>query len=424
MLRLECTIGKHFKFYEFDIVQENGQWVAKGFWGRIGNAPQVSILYAGLSLVAAQRAVETKRDKEIAKGYRVTSGTLPCGTPTGKSISALLKKNQKVQKVQKQRVQFRAPKEESSIETIWAMNALGITESELDSFLTNEDYVMQEKFDGMRAIVHITDNGLRIFSRNAGVGDPTKPLEKTQALPYFAKIQFPELVGTVLDAEIMGTGTAAEVAGAVHRNGGTDSGGTSLYIFDILYIRGRDLRDECLNVRLTELDSIASTLRVEEQWSSRWMRIWFPPYYHSHSDKKRILDEVFDRGGEGVMFKNLEGVYVSGDRPADNWYKYKKHKKFDCVVMGFTNGKGKYVGAIGAVIFGQYKNGKLVELGQASGMNDAVRKDMSDNQQKWIGKAIVIEGQERLKSGAIRHPRYRGESGKLSKDCVWYQNEQ
>ena len=53
-------------------------------------------------------------------------------------------------------------------------------------FWTIPSYIAQEKLDGMRAIVHITKQGLRIFSRSAGVEDPTQPLEKTSALPHLA----------------------------------------------------------------------------------------------------------------------------------------------------------------------------------------------------------------------------------------------
>lgn len=67
------------------------------------------------------------------------------------------------------------------------MNAVGIKdEAHLNQLLADENFAAQEKLDGMRAIVHITRTGLRIFSRSAGVEDPTRPLEKTSALPHLA----------------------------------------------------------------------------------------------------------------------------------------------------------------------------------------------------------------------------------------------
>ena len=125
------------------------------------------------------------------------------------------------------------------------------------------------------------------------------------------------------------------------------------------------------------------------------------------------------------MLKRLDAEYVQGGRPANNWYKAKKSSTFDCVVMGFTRGKGKYNSTIGAVVFGQFVDGNLVELGQDSGMTDHIRKQMGINPDSFIGKVVLIQGMERLKSGAIRHPRFiEMRDDKCPQDCIWYQGEQ
>jgi ATP-dependent DNA ligase len=130
-------------------------------------------------------------------------------------------------------------------------------------------------------------------------------------------------------------------------------------------------------------------------------------------------------GAEGIMLKQLGATYVQGARPNNNWFKWKKSASFDCVIIGFTKGAGKYNNAIGAVRFGQYVHGELLELGQASGMSDATRLDMATFPKKYIGKVVVIKGQERLKSGSIRHPVFTGmRFDKKPTDCIWYQNEQ
>jgi ATP-dependent DNA ligase len=125
------------------------------------------------------------------------------------------------------------------------------------------------------------------------------------------------------------------------------------------------------------------------------------------------------------MLKNLNATYLEGGRPSGNWYKAKKSASYDCVITGFSLGKGKYNTQIGAVKFGQYVDGKLIELGQASGMNDEERLLMSRFQDQYIGKVVTIKGMERLKSGAIRHPQYVGlRKDKQPKDCIYYKGEQ
>src|SRR3990172_1838944 len=239
----------------------------------------------------------------------------------------------------------------------------------------------------MRAVVHITKTGLRIFSRSAGVKDPTRPLEKTSSLPHLARLTFPDLVGTVLDGEILIPGKdSAEIAGSVHRkNGNGQNHQVKLFVFDILRYCGKDLTNKTLAERLPWL--LTSKLKIQGNDHLRFL-----PFATTLPEKKKLYESVFSNGGEGIMLKNITGTYLEGGRPANNWFKYKKSATFDCVVMGFSKGKGKYNERIGAVVFGQYLDGTLTELGQASGMTDSVRNDMSRHPGKYIGKIVVIEG--------------------------------
>ncbi|MGA2624474.1 MAG: hypothetical protein ABSF91_11515 [Bacteroidota bacterium] len=285
--------------------------------------------------------------------------------------------------------------------------------------MEDPNYVAQEKLDGMRAVAHITKNGLRIFSRSAGVNDYSRPLEKTSALPHLASLQFPELIGTVLDSEILLPGQdSATLAGTVHRKSSNgDSRLVKMFVFDMLHDSGQDLMAQSLEYRVSMLEIIQK--KLESPY------IIILPYAFSTEEKWTLYNRVLANNGEGIMLKNLYAPYLQGGTPANNWYKKKKSATFDCVIIGFTKGAGKFNTQIGAVRFGQYINGELRELGQASGMTDAVRSDMSRSPEKYIGKAVIIKGMERLKSGAIRHCQYGGlRMDKNPKQCVWYPGEQ
>jgi ATP-dependent DNA ligase len=300
------------------------------------------------------------------------------------------------------------------------MNAQGVRDdAHLQALLDDPRYLAQEKLDGMRAIVHITRSGLRIFSRSAGVEDPTRPLEKTSALPHLAALSFPDLSDTILDCEILAPGIdSATLSGTVHRkNGNGDCSTVHLFVFDILTFGDRDLSALTLEERLGHLVTLQRQLQSEY--------IHFLPWARTSTDKRHLYESVLANGGEGIMLKRLDECYVQGGRPANNWYKAKKSSTFDSVVMGFTHGKGKYNDTVGAVVFGQYIDGRLTELGQASGMTDRIRKQMGSNPEAFIGKVVLIQGMERLKSGAIRHPRFIAmRSDKIPTECIWYQGEQ
>jgi ATP-dependent DNA ligase len=300
------------------------------------------------------------------------------------------------------------------------MNAQGVKdENHIEQLLGDDRYIAQVKLDGMRAVVHVTATGLRIYSRSAGVSDPSRPLEKTSALPHLASLVFPELVGTVLDCEILAPGTdCAELSGLVHRKEvDSDTTKVKLFVFDILSVCGKKITDRPLRHRLPELFQISHKLQSEH--------IAILPYSTSPIQKRKLYDKVIASGGEGIMLKRLDAQYIEGERPSNNWFKAKKSARYDCVVMGFSTGKGKYNKQIGSVRFGQYVNGKLIELGQASGMNDGIRQDMTNNPSKYLGQVVMIKGMERLKSGAIRHPQFAGmHMGKHPLQCIWYGGEQ
>ena len=301
------------------------------------------------------------------------------------------------------------------------MNAHGVRDdAHLKALLDDPSYIAQEKLDGMRAIVHITAQGLRIFSRSAGVEDPTQPLEKTSSFPHLANLTFPGLIGTILDCEILAPGVdCAILSGTVHRkNGNGDNSAVHLYVFDVLRIDNHDVSGSTLGARLIHLSVLEPQLQSEY--------IHFLPWVATKNEKHKLYESVLARGGEGIMLKRLEAGYVQGGRPANNWLKAKKSSTFDCVVMGFTRGKGKYNRTIGAVVFGQYVGGKLTELGQASGMSDA--DPVTDGLIIPTGSSVElfeIQGMERLKSGAIRHPRFiTMRYDKRPTECIWYQGEQ
>jgi ATP-dependent DNA ligase len=75
---------------------------------------------------------------------------------------------------------------------------------------------------------------------------------------------------------------------------------------------------------------------------------------------------------------------------------------------------------IGAVKFGKYdKEGNLVELGECSGLTDELRKDMSENPDKYIGQVMEIGAMEKTRDGFYRHPQFsRMRPDKNPHECV------
>ena len=80
---------------------------------------------------------------------------------------------------------------------------------------------------------------------------------------------------------------------------------------------------------------------------------------------------------------------------------------------------------IGAISFGQFYDGKMIEFGYCSGMDDSLREKISNNKESYIGKVIEVGAQERLNgTGRFRHPRFlRFRPDKNAEQCVYRPGE-
>lgn len=185
------------------------------------------------------------------------------------------------------------------------------------------------------------------------------------------------------------------------------------------------------------------------------------------------LNRILGEGGEGVVITKRDSHPEPGKRPARKTLKVKKELQntIDVVICGIvkptrlytgkepeswpywqnertnelsntckygvstvqSESKGRtgskvgidtwvpitkkyYYGWISAFQIGCYKDGKLVKIGQVSGITDEVAKNWKD----YIGTVVEISSMEILKTGGLRHPRimkYRPDKDKL--DCKW-----
>jgi bifunctional non-homologous end joining protein LigD len=124
--------------------------------------------------------------------------------------------------------------------------------------------------------------------------------------------------------------------------------------FDILELNGQDLRREPYWKRkeILEqlLDGVGSNIK----------------YAELSKHPKRLFQDIIQRGGEGIILKQLESPYLEGIRTY-SWLKVKLEQKAVCDVIGYTRGQNSRSSFFGALLLSQ--NGKYV--GKAgSGFSD------------------------------------------------------
>ncbi|MEB3733584.1 DNA ligase [Halopseudomonas pachastrellae] len=108
------------------------------------------------------------------------------------------------------------------------------------------------------------------------------------------------------------------------------------------------------------------------------------------------LEQVVAAGGEGLMLHHQAARYQDGRNAA--LIKFKPYDDAEAVVVGYTAGRGKYQGLVGALVV-ENEQGRRFRLG--SGLSDAERE-----QPPALGARVTYRYNGLTSSGLPRFARY------------------
>ncbi len=109
---------------------------------------------------------------------------------------------------------------------------------------------------------------------------------------------------------------------------------------------------------------------------------------------KTFLKEVEDSGGEGVVIRNPNAPYIN--KRTSQALKVKSFDDTECKIVGYKNGKGKYVKQVGTLTC-KMKNNQIINIG--SGLSDKQRKNPPK-----VGTIITFKYKGLTKNGKPRFP--------------------
>lgn len=292
-------------------------------------------------------------------------------------------------------------------------------------------WVAEPKLDGARFLMHCGSEENRFTSRHKST-ESDKFVERTDNFPHLRNVVIPDFNGTVLDGEII-LNDESKVCDVMSVVGSTPNHAikyqmihnwVSYVIFDVLKYKGEDVTKLLYHERRKILEDYIS------EYSKLCIYMVIIPMVDT--GKRYFYEDIITRGGEGIVLKRVDAHY------GEQWVKVKRQSTYDVVIMGFesptemtTKVDGKYsrsrlseLGLIGSIVFGQYNNGILKNLGSCSGMDDSTREMFSKDPDKYVGSVIEIKAQERTESGAFRHPTFvRLRPDKNAKSCTFRQEE-
>jgi ATP-dependent DNA ligase len=135
----------------------------------------------------------------------------------------------------------------------------------------------------------------------------------------------------------------------------------------------------------------------------------------SYGDPMQMADQLcangIKRAFDGAILRDPNAGWVAGSGSQGAIIKAKPRDTFDLKIIGFEEGEGKYAGTTGKVVL-QFAD--MTEV-RAAGGTDAERAAWWADPLEYIGKVGEVAALERLPSGELREPVFKGV--RYDKEC-------
>jgi len=220
-----------------------------------------------------------------------------------------------------------------------------------------------DKYDGIRAQIHVADGTVHIYSRTLD--------DVTHRFPELEAAALALGRNAIFDGEIVAYSDRILPFATIQKRLGRrkvtgqllQDAPVVFFAFDLLYLDGEVLFEVPLAERLERLRTIAGAdgpLRLSQQT---------PIADGAHVDA--LFDAARARANEGLVIKDPQSVYTPGRR-GKSWLKYKKAlATLDCAVTAAEYGHGKRRAVLSDVTFAVLREGELVNIGKAyTGLTD------------------------------------------------------
>lgn len=289
---------------------------------------------------------------------------------------------------------------------------------------TGDDWLFEMKWDGVRVVVHLDGDDVRLMSRNGNDMSAAYP-DLCEAIRDAVSVD-----SAVLDGEIvaLGTGSRPDFGLLQRRMGLTKKRDVEeaiknvpvvLMLFDVLEIDGESQRQRSYEERR---DSLASLVGGPGA-------VQVPPAFEGGFDAAMASSK--ELGLEGVVAKKRGSAYAVGRR-SRAWIKIKHHLTQEVIVGGWRPGKGRRSSLVGSLLMGvPGEDGTLEYVGRVgTGFRDKELADLTAklqrlerktspfgevpkpdaNDARWISPKLVgeVEFTEWTSAARLRHPSWRG----------------
>jgi bifunctional non-homologous end joining protein LigD len=247
-----------------------------------------------------------------------------------------------------------------------------------------DEWLYEVKWDGVRALCKIHAGKVEMSSRRGLRCEQQYP--ELADLPSHIRANDAWLDGEICVLDEKGRSRFALIQPRISANKSAlkqlqETNPATLFLFDILYADGYDLRAVPLEERkrlLTALVKPANHIRLSESFDT---------------DGEQMFEAARQMGLEGLIAKDRRSHY-SASR-GRSWQKMKVNYEQEFVIAGFTAGEREFFGAL---VLGVNEDGKLRHVGQVgTGFDQKLMKAIYSRLEPLVTKACPLTPKPKIK---------------------------
>ena len=251
------------------------------------------------------------------------------------------------------------------------------------------EWLVQEKYDGMRIQIHKDGDSIKIYSFNKKDITDKCPLQvKEMEKKNFGDCILDAELTLFLDDEPL---HRADTVAHVFKK--KTKGRLSAHVFDIMKHEGKMIADEPLRERVNILFYQYSSHSTENLAFPSKKDTRIADSIKEVEDYSKVIMEL--PSSEGVVIKDIESTYIIGKQKNPKWIKWKKFVDLDVVVLDSkktASGLYSYTMGIGPVNAETARTYKTTELGDKAYLS--VGKALNTKEKVDVGDIVRVKVDE------------------------------
>lgn len=263
-------------------------------------------------------------------------------------------------------------------------------------------WLVQPKYDGLRAVIMFDDDEPRVYSRNG------KPLYNCELISEFIKENVPSYQDYVYDGELFTKDWNSSMS--ISRSVGVHPKRDELRLILFTMVPRYEWDESAFGISEFARHSVVISHFPSDDITTNYVVPVDSSLVPKSEDDSEVtwtdklietMDKFISQGYEGAVIKKFDSPY-SFDRN-DDWMKLKRWYTADFKILEVLEGNGRLANNCGKVVLDV--EGVIVRCG--SGLTDAMRKHLWDNRNTIADTYVEVKYQEITKDGSLRFPIFK-----------------